>query len=77
MIRIKHQLLLNAQASKKEGEVEGGGIFVCPHFPLPPNFVPTKLARHLIYKIINPKIIDIIFATKDAVNALENFNSRN
>jgi hypothetical protein len=75
MARFARQI--ERSGEQKGRGVEGGGIFVCPHFPPPPNFVPTKLARHLIYKIINPKIIDTIFATKDAVNALGNFNSKN
>jgi len=47
------RLKLNAQAGKKEGGW-GEGIFARPRFPIPifpppPNFVPVKLARRLLF----------------------------
>jgi len=38
----------NARAGKKEGGW-GEGIFARPRFPQPPNFVPVKLARRLLF----------------------------
>lgn len=39
------------QAGKKEGGW-GEGIFACPRFPPPPNFVPVKLARRLSFSLL-------------------------